>query len=145
MGVGVRFVNAWVVAALGFVDLCVGLGNGIDLGCASIGLLACGVFRHWCDCPCHVYGVGVVAIAYTLAPSCACYSAGLAETILAGVAVAGFGEGSSELARELAQRGASRICAPGTLQAPPLDWRHEGRGVLLPLTRFADRETPRAE
>ena len=59
---------------------------------------------------------------------------------LAAVAIAGFGTASDALALALAQRGASRICAPGTLQAPPLDWRHEGRGVLTPLARFADRE-----
>ncbi len=42
--------------------------------------------------------------------------------------------------RRVAQLGASRICEPGALQAPPLDWRNEGRGVLLPLVRFADRD-----
>lgn len=60
---------------------------------------------------------------------------------LAAVAIAGF-EALPALPRELARRGASRICAPGTLQAPPLDWRHEGRGVLTPLARFADCDRP---
>ena len=59
---------------------------------------------------------------------------------LAAVAMAGFGAEAAELARGLAQLGASRICEPGALQAPPLDWRNEGRGVLLPLARFADRD-----
>ncbi len=59
---------------------------------------------------------------------------------LAAVAIAGFGEGTAELARSLANLGASRICAPGSLQSPPLDWRHAGRGVLAPLARFSDIE-----
>jgi hypothetical protein len=63
---------------------------------------------------------------------------------LAGVAVAGFAADETALAAALIRCGASRICAPGTLQTPPLDWRHEGRGVLTPLARFADREAPRA-
>jgi hypothetical protein len=56
------------------------------------------------------------------------------------VAIEGFGEGTAELARALANLGASRICAPGSLQSPPLDWRHAGRGVLAPLARFSDIE-----
>jgi hypothetical protein len=63
---------------------------------------------------------------------------------LAGVAMAGFGADGMALAAALVRCGASRICAPGELQAPPLDWRHEGRGVLTPLARFADRETHEA-
>jgi hypothetical protein len=60
---------------------------------------------------------------------------------LAAVAVEGFGARTPELARELARLGASRICRPGALQAPPLAWHHDGSGVLIPLARFADRET----
>ncbi len=59
---------------------------------------------------------------------------------LAAVAVEGFGEESERLARALAELGASRVCAPGSLQSPPLDWRHGGRGVLAPLARFSDIE-----
>jgi hypothetical protein len=63
---------------------------------------------------------------------------------LAGVAIDGFEAGDRALAHALVRRGASRVCAPGALQTPPLDWRHEGRGVLTPLAHFADRETPPA-
>jgi hypothetical protein len=66
------------------------------------------------------------------------------EPYLAGVALEGFGGRSAALARELADRGASRICPFGALQAPPLDWRRDGRGVLLPLARLARREGPAA-
>jgi len=59
---------------------------------------------------------------------------------LAGVALAGFGEDTAEVARALAHLGASRICAPGRLQAPPLGWHHDGEPVLLPLARLADVE-----
>ncbi len=59
---------------------------------------------------------------------------------LAAVAIEGFGEHTIEVARALAGIGASRVCAPGSLQSPPLDWRHAGRGVLAPLARFSDFE-----
>jgi hypothetical protein len=59
---------------------------------------------------------------------------------LAAVAIEGFGEGAAELAHALANLGASRVCVPGSLQSPPLDWRHGGRGVLAPLARFTDIE-----
>jgi hypothetical protein len=59
---------------------------------------------------------------------------------LAAVALEGFGAETDGLARALADLGASRICAPGSLQSPPLAWRHDNRGVLLPLARFTNRE-----
>jgi hypothetical protein len=59
---------------------------------------------------------------------------------LAGVALAGFGGSLDLVARGLADLGASRLCRPGTLQSPPLAWRHEGRPLLLPLARLTDRE-----
>lgn len=59
---------------------------------------------------------------------------------LAGVALAGFGAKRPEIARRLARLGASRICAPGALQAPPLAWHHDGASPLLPLCRIADIE-----
>jgi len=59
---------------------------------------------------------------------------------LAGVAVAGFGPSTPALVRALADLGASRICPPGRLQAPPLAWHHDGQGVLLPLARSTDLE-----
>lgn len=61
---------------------------------------------------------------------------------LAGVALAGFGRETDRMAARLAALGASRLCAPGRLQTPPLDWHHDGRPLLLPLCRIADREVP---
>ena len=55
---------------------------------------------------------------------------------LAGVALAGFGAGRQEVAHGLAALGASRVCAPGSLQAPPLEWESGGRGALASLTRL---------
>lgn len=60
---------------------------------------------------------------------------------LAGVAVEGFGGETEALAEALSELGASRICAPGALQAPPLDWARDGRGVLGPLARLPLEET----
>jgi hypothetical protein len=59
---------------------------------------------------------------------------------LAAVAVEGFGPQTRGIARALAELGASRVCAPGTLQAPPLAWHCEGAGVLAPFARFTDLE-----
>jgi hypothetical protein len=59
---------------------------------------------------------------------------------LAAVAIEGFGAEAAGLANALAELGASRVCSPGSLQSPPLDWRHGSRGVLAPLARFADIE-----
>ncbi len=61
---------------------------------------------------------------------------------LAAVAVAGFGAQQSQVAEALARLGASRICAPGTLQTPPLAWHHDGQPLLLPLMRLTDLEPP---
>jgi hypothetical protein len=61
---------------------------------------------------------------------------------LAGAAVAGFGKQQPALVRALHEAGASRICQPGELQAPPLDWRREGRGVLTPLLRVRTGPLP---
>jgi hypothetical protein len=60
---------------------------------------------------------------------------------LAAVAVAGFGAEEPHLARRLAELGASRVCAPGRMQCPPLGWHQDGQGVLLPLARFTDLES----
>jgi hypothetical protein len=59
---------------------------------------------------------------------------------LAGVALAGFGAREPDVARALAALGASRVCPPGALQAPPLDWPNGGLGVLTPLARLASVE-----
>ncbi len=59
---------------------------------------------------------------------------------LAALAVAGFGRETGEVGRRLAGLGASRVCAPGRMQCPPLSWHHDGEAVLLPLARIADLE-----
>ena len=59
---------------------------------------------------------------------------------LAGVAVAGFGAAGEPLAAALAELGASRVCAPGALQTPPLAWHRDNQGVLVPLARLSDIE-----
>jgi hypothetical protein len=59
---------------------------------------------------------------------------------LAGVAFAGFGDATARVSRRLAELGASLVCAPGTLQAPPLDWPQENRLPLLPLARLCEIE-----
>jgi hypothetical protein len=59
---------------------------------------------------------------------------------LAAVAIEGFGAEAAGLPGALAELGASRVCVPGSLQSPPLDWHHGGRGVLAPLARFTDIE-----
>jgi hypothetical protein len=58
---------------------------------------------------------------------------------LSAVALAGFDDAEHRtLAACLLGLGASRICQPGRLQAPPLDWHHDGQPVLRPLARFGD-------
>ena len=59
---------------------------------------------------------------------------------LAAVALEGFGDDDA-LAQTLAIFGASRVCRPGRMQAPPLGWHHDGRPLLLPLARIGDLET----
>ena len=44
----------------------------------------------------------------------------------------------AEICRQFAFLGASRCCALGEMQSPPIDWCHDGQGVLLPLARLAD-------
>jgi hypothetical protein len=69
---------------------------------------------------------------------------GLAEALtplrhhLASVGVAGFEDHRHQIVAVLGQLGVSRICPLGTMQAPPLSWCHDGRGVLLPLARLSD-------
>jgi hypothetical protein len=52
---------------------------------------------------------------------------------LAGVALAGFGSAQASIRERVLALGASRTCAPGRLQAPPLDWRRDGHAVLASL------------
>jgi hypothetical protein len=75
-----------------------------------------------------------------------CDAAGVSRALaphaaqLACVGAAGFGAAAADLARALAELGASRICPLGRMQAPPLDWCHDNQGVLLPLARLSDAE-----
>jgi acyl-CoA reductase-like NAD-dependent aldehyde dehydrogenase len=57
---------------------------------------------------------------------------------LAGVALAGFEAERPRLDQALLALGASRVCAPGALQAPPLSWRREGLPVLGSLSRVPE-------
>lgn len=59
---------------------------------------------------------------------------------LAGVALAGLGDGATEAAEALVALGASRVCAPGRLQQPPLDWPHDGVEPLSSLLRYGEIE-----
>jgi hypothetical protein len=59
---------------------------------------------------------------------------------LAAVALAGFGAETAEIGAALAELGASRVCAPGALQSPPLGWPRDNLRVLLPLARFGEVE-----
>jgi hypothetical protein len=52
---------------------------------------------------------------------------------LAAVAVAGFGPAQGRISEQLRWLGASRVCAPGELQSPPLDWPRDGLPVLASL------------
>jgi hypothetical protein len=49
---------------------------------------------------------------------------------LQGVALEGIGRDERDLAGELRVLGASRVCRPGALQAPPLDWPRDGLPTL---------------
>ena len=60
---------------------------------------------------------------------------------LAGVALAGFDDATPAIGAALAALGASRICAPGTLQSPPLGWPRDNRRVLTPFAQSCEIET----
>ena len=53
--------------------------------------------------------------------------------VLAGVALAGFGARGAQIRSRLETLGATRVCEPGTLQAPPLDWPRDGLRPLASL------------
>jgi hypothetical protein len=48
---------------------------------------------------------------------------------------------AEQLGLELAQWGATRICALGQMQNPPLTWRHDGRPALGDLVTWTDWES----
>lgn len=60
---------------------------------------------------------------------------------LAGVALAGFEQNREALIQQLFAAGASRVCAPGRAQAPPLDWRRDNQPLLLGMAMLGNRET----
>jgi hypothetical protein len=53
-------------------------------------------------------------------------------------AVAGGLDVRRRYASALSSLGASRVCAPGTMQTPPATWHHDGMGWLEALLRYAD-------
>jgi hypothetical protein len=60
---------------------------------------------------------------------------------LSSAAVGGFDAAESKRLRSaLTQLGVSRICAPGRLQTPPIDWPHDGMPVFTPMARFIQCE-----
>ncbi len=62
---------------------------------------------------------------------------------LSPLAHAGFGARGETLASSALAAGASRVCAPGRMQIPPIEWRHDGVEPLRSLHRALDREDPR--
>lgn len=73
-------------------------------------------------------------------PACAVAALQSRHPPLAAVAIAGFGAAEAALASRLLELGASRVCAPGALQTPPLAWPRGGFGVLTPLARHSSDE-----
>jgi hypothetical protein len=47
---------------------------------------------------------------------------------------------AQKLAAEFARWGATRVCALGQMQNPPLAWRHDGRPTLGDLVTWVDNE-----
>ena len=47
---------------------------------------------------------------------------------------------AASMAQSLARWGVSRICSLGSMQNPPLTWRHDGRPALADLVRWTDWE-----
>ncbi len=67
------------------------------------------------------------------------WCAGLAPH-LSSLAVHGWQAGDDALAEVALAGGGSRICPPGSLQLPRLEWRHDGLGAIEPLMRSVDVE-----
>lgn len=59
---------------------------------------------------------------------------------LSSLAVSGWKDDPAELVALVQSGGGSRICAPGRLQLPRLDWRHDGMGAVEPLLRSVEFE-----
>jgi hypothetical protein len=56
------------------------------------------------------------------------------------VGLAASGEQAAALATQLARWGVTRICPLGSMQNPPLTWRHDGRPALGDLVTWTDWE-----
>jgi hypothetical protein len=66
-----------------------------------------------------------------------------ADRVLGKVSCVGLGAADEErdaLALELARWGVPRICLPGSMQHPPLTWRHDGQPSLAQLITWTDLE-----
>lgn len=62
------------------------------------------------------------------------------QPYLEAVGVAAHPTRHTQLAEVLGQAGVSRICPIGTMQTPPLSWRHGGRPRIADLVRWVERE-----
>jgi len=82
--------------------------------------------------PVHLYTGGPSGLAAALAAS------GQADERLHALGVAGGDHVRGEYVGLAMQRRASRVCAPGTMQTPPLGWHHDGLSWLGQLARFVD-------
>jgi hypothetical protein len=60
------------------------------------------------------------------------------------VGIAAASESASDLAQELADWGVTRVCPLGSMQHPPLSWRHDGRPSLNDLVAWTDWELEKA-
>lgn len=63
---------------------------------------------------------------------------GALRPYLSSLAVSGWKQNQAELPQLVHGAGGSRICAPGHLQLPRLDWRHDGMGAIEPLLRSVE-------
>ncbi|MAJ58720.1 MAG: hypothetical protein CBC48_01410 [bacterium TMED88] len=59
---------------------------------------------------------------------------------LSSAALVALPERRAAFADRLLALGATRICRPGRMQAPPLDWPHDGQSLLAPLVRITQQE-----
>ncbi len=59
---------------------------------------------------------------------------------LSSIGHCGWGQREAEIAAIAASSGASRVCALGRMQLPPIDWNHDGMSPLRPMLRFTDIE-----
>jgi hypothetical protein len=60
---------------------------------------------------------------------------------LSSVGHCGWDREEAEVAAVAASAGASRVCALGRMQLPPIDWDHDGMSPLRPMLRLTDVES----